>query len=965
MRASICVWAVAWALCLVVGVVEGRARLVENGFEGVVVALSQELEEEQAPAIIETLRDILDETSRRLYRATHKRAYLRQINILVPKSWTSINVSDNALNEDFQDSDIRVDIMNGVYGHQPYTLQTAGCGQPGLYIHLTPQYLLDDREAGWYGPRGKALLLEWAKFRWGVFDELGYPGDPSFPLFYIKEYPGRGGSNILPTYCADVQVEGRQIDRRGRSACGLTYTGEPDPNCRFLPYKYQRAASSLMSYPFIFTDSVVDFCDSASSQRPHNSVAPTKQNLFCGGRSVWEIMMQHEDFDDGRNPPTSDYQSPTIQVVQHTDANYALVLDYSGSMNDNYRVHKLRKTARRWLLQEVATGSNVAIVKFSKHAHLVHKLTRIEDMESRQELANSIDAKADGGTSIGAGLYLVVKKILVGKKNPVILLITDGEENENPRIDDILENVIQSGVRVITVAFGAEADPKLEMVAHNTGGKTFTVNDLDEGHMLEDAFDGALTYQPPPPRKDTLVTIHEEVYRGTERTAESEFSVDFTVGRNLLLRLHTDDRHHVTTPPFLVSPSGEVVQGAEFDYSSFTWAMRVPLAEEGRWRWQVGLSGSSENFVRVKVTSQPRNPDIHPITTRAWVSSGARDINAKVDKVVIYAEVKQGNSPVVDADVRALVTPPMESEPAQVYILRDNGQGADILAGDGIYSRYMTRYPTTGRYSVKAQVTDGGRAVINKGFLTSVERKKRSVTNTYDEAFYKERPDICCGSFIPIHHETSQDTGLFSRVSGGGSFKVTDVAGPDIDSQPPGEVRDLQILLLLDEDDEDELSQQEQQVILIWTAPGDDLDLGTVSKYVLRKTSNRSELAEETFDQGGAETVVEMEEFPGVYVEAGETVNITVPVFIDHGETLYWALRAIDDVGGRSPVSNIAVMSREARHITLTSYVPIWGIIAVIAVVVLIIVCVSIAMATRRYGKYECVEPKTKYDPKT
>lgn len=56
MRASICVWAVAWALWLVVGVVEGRARLVENGYEGVVVALSQELEEEQGPALIEALR---------------------------------------------------------------------------------------------------------------------------------------------------------------------------------------------------------------------------------------------------------------------------------------------------------------------------------------------------------------------------------------------------------------------------------------------------------------------------------------------------------------------------------------------------------------------------------------------------------------------------------------------------------------------------------------------------------------------------------------------------------------------------------------------------------------------------------------------------------------------------------------------------------------------------------------------
>lgn len=51
-----------------------------------------------------------------------------------------------------------------------------------------------------------------------------------------------------------------------------------------------------------------------------------------------------------------------------------------------------------------------------------------------------------------------------------------------------------------------------------------------------------------------------------------------------------------------------------------------------------------------------------------------------------------------------MVTPPTEYEPDEMYILLDNGQGADIQAGDGIYSRYMTRYSTSGRYSVKAQV---------------------------------------------------------------------------------------------------------------------------------------------------------------------------------------------------------------------------------------------------------------------
>lgn len=32
--------------------------------------------------------------------------------------------------------------------------------------------------------RGKTMVHEWAKVRWGVYEEHGYPGDPKFPLFF-------------------------------------------------------------------------------------------------------------------------------------------------------------------------------------------------------------------------------------------------------------------------------------------------------------------------------------------------------------------------------------------------------------------------------------------------------------------------------------------------------------------------------------------------------------------------------------------------------------------------------------------------------------------------------------------------------------------------------------------------------------------------------------------------------------
>lgn len=39
-------------------------------------------------------------------------------------------------------------------------------------------------------------------------------------------------------------------------------------------------------------DSVTEFCDS----KTHNYVAPNRQNLFCGHRSVWEVIRESDDY---------------------------------------------------------------------------------------------------------------------------------------------------------------------------------------------------------------------------------------------------------------------------------------------------------------------------------------------------------------------------------------------------------------------------------------------------------------------------------------------------------------------------------------------------------------------------------------------------------------------------------------------------------------------------------------------
>ena len=54
-----------------------------------------------------------------------------------------------------------------------------GCGSTGEFIHLTPDYLMhiNGTSETQFGPHENVFVHEWAKLRYGVFDEYGYPGD--------------------------------------------------------------------------------------------------------------------------------------------------------------------------------------------------------------------------------------------------------------------------------------------------------------------------------------------------------------------------------------------------------------------------------------------------------------------------------------------------------------------------------------------------------------------------------------------------------------------------------------------------------------------------------------------------------------------------------------------------------------------------------------------------------------------
>ena len=89
-----------------------RVSLVENGYQGLVVAISPE--EEENPNLVQSIKDLLTKASSELYGATRQRAYFKEVTILVPQTWNLAEV-EPAVDETYADAEFRVAPSNPAY----------------------------------------------------------------------------------------------------------------------------------------------------------------------------------------------------------------------------------------------------------------------------------------------------------------------------------------------------------------------------------------------------------------------------------------------------------------------------------------------------------------------------------------------------------------------------------------------------------------------------------------------------------------------------------------------------------------------------------------------------------------------------------------------------------------------------------------------------------------------------------
>ncbi|KAH0618444.1 hypothetical protein JD844_017652 [Phrynosoma platyrhinos] len=296
-------------------------------------------------AVLE-IQDMVEEASSYLFNATKQRFYFKTIKVVIPVTWTAKSEYQRATKESYEKADVIVADPFLKYGDEPYTLQYGGCGQPGRYIHFTPNFLTNDNLLRAYGSRGRVFVHEWAHLRWGVFDEY---------------------NNDVPFYPA------------GKNEAEATSKTFP------ISTNYQK---------------VTQFCNKSN----HNIRAPNMQNKMCNYRSTWEVIMDSPDFASS-SPRSAPPPPPTISLLQAQERVVCLVLDVSGSMNEFNRIDRLRQAAELFIVQIIETGSWVGIVTFNSGASIKTGLQQIADDSVHKTLTASLPTTASGGTNICLGVH--------------------------------------------------------------------------------------------------------------------------------------------------------------------------------------------------------------------------------------------------------------------------------------------------------------------------------------------------------------------------------------------------------------------------------------------------------------------------------------------------------------------------------------------------------------------------------
>ncbi|KAJ8028190.1 Calcium-activated chloride channel regulator 1 [Holothuria leucospilota] len=426
-------------------------KLEENGYNGVVVGISSDVPEN--PRLVEIIKEMFNNASSDLYQATKGRAYFRDVTILIPQTWTGDQWDLGPPNITYKNIDVTITQSHNALEDGavdlPYTKQFEGCGKPGVSIYMTSQFVQQHQKVQHlYGNYGQILVHEWGHYRWGLFDE--YPNEAtegknpeSFFYFSTKTQRWR------PIGCSNQweMVAVKRIETSNSGAeYGPTYitcegndVSGYEEGCVALPSARHGSINGSIMEGNLKFQRLPMFCDSDPNDPAtmHNAEAPNRQNLECGGRSTWEVMREHEDFNDGKNPPRIITNlTPSFNVIRARPPRVIFVIDNSNEMRIDDRMSKVTTAFNCFIKSMIPDRTLAGLVVFDRQAYVLHGLQEIDraDPEGKFENWFKVNVSRETHSSVESGVIAGMKLLSQQNDNgggKVVVITTDKGGNSS------------------------------------------------------------------------------------------------------------------------------------------------------------------------------------------------------------------------------------------------------------------------------------------------------------------------------------------------------------------------------------------------------------------------------------------------------------------------------------------------------------------------------------------------------
>jgi len=195
---------------------------------------------------------------------------------------------------------------------------------------------------------------------------------------------------------------------------------------------------------------------------------------------------------DPREPKTT-LEVPSVPVMdailklfeqKKKSANIALVLDTSGSMNDDQKIQNAREGAKQ-LVNLLSTADQLSLVPFSSKVNWAS--TDVPISTGKDNLLRTIDSLfAQGGTALYDSIDAAYQHLLSDQKEGsqenrilAVVVLTDGADTEsNMKLTELMPRIQYDGERraihVFTIAYGKDARKDvLKQIADATQGKSY------------------------------------------------------------------------------------------------------------------------------------------------------------------------------------------------------------------------------------------------------------------------------------------------------------------------------------------------------------------------------------------------------------------------------------------------------------------------------------------------------------